>query len=121
MGSGGAAWYKGNTHSAKQKAKVLRPQTAQLTDTQITSRAWGKKNENIKPSSWYLKTQNTAHLNAFYTEKLANSSVSLLKSSIFCFSNFGHLQTQESRDGIYMKIKEHFTCSIRVTFETLPS
>lgn len=45
----------------------------------------------------------------------------LLKPSIFCFSNFGHLQTQESKDGIYMKIKKHFTCSIRVTFKKLLS
>lgn len=73
------------------------------------------KNEIIKPSSWYLKTQNTAHLDAFYTEKLANSLMFLLKLSIFCFSNFGHLQTQQSKDGIYMKIEKHFTCSICVT------
>jgi len=57
-----------------------------------------------------------AHLNAFYTEKLANILMFLLKSPIFCFSDFGHLQTQESKEGIYMKIKKHFMCSIGVTF-----
>lgn len=32
----------------------------------------------------------------------------LLKSSIFCLSNFGHLQTPERKDGIYMKIIKTF-------------
>lgn len=52
---------------------------------------------------------------------LPNSLTFLFKSSIFCCSNFGHLQTQESKDGIYMKIKKHFTFLIHVTFKKLLS